>query len=164
MGGGSAAPTSLTSCLTSSATVPCSPIRGVTVRMIPASRYSTCWVMEFPVVPPAATGTCWPVTMGTEVETLITAFLFSAVMMEGLDSTLTLFSLASAFSADMNSSVAKVKKLSPVSTLPPKGGGARADRLAGAPLPDPVGSPPVNLPNPFQLNPNTTHPKQNKTT
>ena len=42
-------------------------------------------------------------------------------MMDGLESTLTLFSLASALSAAMNSSVAKVKKLSPVSPLPPKG-------------------------------------------
>src|SRR5436309_931233 len=85
MGGGSGVPTSLTSCLTSRATVPCSPMRGVTVRMMPASLYSTVWVMELAVPPPEATGTCWLVTMGTEVETLMMAFLFSLVMMDGLD-------------------------------------------------------------------------------
>ena len=39
---------------------------GVTERMIPASLYSTVWVMELPV---------------------ITTFLFSLVMMDGLEST-----------------------------------------------------------------------------
>src|SRR5260370_13266624 len=111
MGGGSGAPTSLPSGLMSSATVPCSPMRGVTVRMMPASLYSTAWVMELPVLPPADTGTCWEVTMGTEVETLMMAFLFSLVMMDGLDSTLTLFSVASAFNAWINSPVINVNML-----------------------------------------------------
>jgi hypothetical protein len=62
----------VTSCLTSRATVPCSPIRGVTVRMTPASRYSTVCVMALPVIPPVTTGTCWDVTIGTDVDTLIT--------------------------------------------------------------------------------------------
>src|SRR6266446_10244924 len=113
IGGGAVGPMSLTSCLTSRATVPDSPMRGVTVRMMPASLYSTVWVMELPVAPPAATGTCWEVTMGTEVETLITAFLFSAVMMDGLERMLTLFSLARAFRAAMNSLAAKAKTLKP---------------------------------------------------
>ena len=121
IGGGSFSPTSLTSCLTSRATVPCSPMRGVTVRMMPASLYSTVWVMALPVMPPVATGTCWEVTMGTEVETLMTAFLFSVVMMDGFDSTLTLFSLASALSAARNLSAANVKKLKPSGTAPPSG-------------------------------------------
>src|SRR6266851_9100598 len=119
IGGGAVGPMSLTSCLTSRATVPDSPMRGVTVRMMPASLYSTVWVMELPVAPPAATGTCWEVTMGTEVETLMTAFLFSLVMMEGLDRTLTLFSTASALSAEMNSLAAKVSTLKPTGTSPP---------------------------------------------
>src|SRR5260370_18416253 len=42
--GATAGPTELTSCLTSSATVPRSPMRGVTVRITPASRYSTVWL------------------------------------------------------------------------------------------------------------------------
>src|ERR1700730_3635978 len=121
IGGGSFSPTSLTSCLTSRATVPCSPIRGITVRMIPASRYSTVWVMEVNVKPPAATGTCCEVTIGTEVETLITAFLFSVVMMDGFDSTLTRFSVASALSAARNLSAANVKRLKPTGTAPPSG-------------------------------------------
>ena len=70
--------------------------------MMPASLYSTVWVMELAVPPPEATGTCWLVTMGTEVETLMMAFLFSLVMMDGLDSTLTLFSVARALSAARN--------------------------------------------------------------
>src|ERR1700687_6115593 len=121
MGGGWVGPTSLTSCLTSRATVPCSPIRGVTVRMMPMSLYSTVWVMELPVIPPVATGTCCDVTIGTEVDTLMMAFLFSAVMMVGLDRTVTLFSVARAFSAARNLSVANVKKLSPAATGPPSG-------------------------------------------
>ncbi len=121
MGGGSFSPTSLTSCLTSRATVPCSPMRGVTVRMMPASRYSTVWVMELPVKPPAATGTCWDVTIGTDVDTLMTALRFSAVMIEGLDSTFTRFSLARALRAARNLSAAKVKTLKPIGTAPPSG-------------------------------------------
>src|SRR5499427_3225507 len=118
MGGGSFAPTSFTSCLTSRETVPCSPMRGVTVRMIPASLYSTAWVMELPVLPPADTGTCWDVTMGTDCETLMTAFLFSLVMMDGLESTLTLFSLASALRA-ATKSLAATNMLRPGATRVP---------------------------------------------
>ena len=55
---GSFSPTWLNSCLTSRDTVPCSPMRGVTLRMMPASLYSTACVMELPVIPPVATGTC----------------------------------------------------------------------------------------------------------
>ena len=54
--------------------------------MMPASLYSTACVMELPVLPPADTGTCCDVTMGTDCETLMTAFLFSLVMMDGLES------------------------------------------------------------------------------
>ena len=59
--------------------------------------------------------------MGTEVETLMTAFLFSAVIMDGFDSTLTLFSLASALSAARNLSAAKAKALNPGGPMPPRG-------------------------------------------
>src|SRR5882724_10468468 len=121
IGGGSFSPTSLTSCLTSRATVPCSPMRGVTVRMMPASRYSTVWVIALPVMPPVATGTCWEVTIGTEVDTLITAVRFSAVMIDGFDRTLTRFSLASALSAARNLSAANAKTLKPTGTAPPSG-------------------------------------------
>src|ERR1700716_4345830 len=100
-------------------------MRGVTVRMMPASLYSTAWVMELPVLPPADTGTCWEVTMGTEVETLMMAFLFSLVMMDGLDSTLTLFSVASAFHAAMNSPAINVNMLKP------RGRAAALPRLPG---------------------------------
>ena len=41
----------------------------------------------------------------------MTAFLFSLVMMDGFDSTLTLFSVASAFSAEMNALAANVNML-----------------------------------------------------
>src|SRR5215468_3093170 len=118
MGGGSFWPTSFTSCFTSRETVPCSPMRGVTVRMMPASLYSTAWVMELPVLPPADTGTCWEVTMGTDCETLMTAFLFSLVMMDGLESTLTLFSLASALRA-ATKSLAATNMLRPGATRVP---------------------------------------------
>src|SRR5712691_6953068 len=62
-------------------------------------------------------GTCWLVTIGMDVETLITAFLFSDVMIDGLDSTLSRSSAANAFRAAKKRSVAKVKKLSPASVL-----------------------------------------------
>ena len=88
------------------------------MRMIPASLYSTAWVMELPVLPPADTGTCCEVTMGTDCETLMTAFLFSLVMMDGLESTLTLFSLASALRAAMNS-LAATNMLKPGATRAP---------------------------------------------
>src|SRR5262245_5381953 len=93
-------------------------MRGVTVRMMPASLYSTAWVMELPVLPPADTGTCWEVTMGTDCETLMTAFLFSLVMIDGLDSTLTLFSLASALRA-ATKSLAATNMLRPGATMVP---------------------------------------------
>ena len=100
-------------------------------------RDSTVWVMALPVMPPVATGTCCDVTMGTDVETLITAFLFSEVMTEGFESTLTLFSLASAFIAARNLSAAKVKTLRPSGTAPPRGMRLRV----GCPGSVPVGEP-----------------------
>jgi hypothetical protein len=133
IGGGSFSPTSLTSCLTSRATVPCSPMRGVTLRMMPASRYSTVWVIALPVMPPVATGTCWEVTIGTDVDTLITALRFSAVMIDGFDSTFTRFSLASALSAARNLSAAKVKTLKPIGTAPPSGISDEAGREGSRP-------------------------------
>src|SRR5262249_3147351 len=113
---------SFTSCFTSRPTVPCSPIRGVTVSTMPTSLYSTVWVPTIPVelvvvvltAPPI--GICWEVSTGTDFETLMTAFLFSLVITDGLDSTLTLFSVANRLMADRNSFVAKVKKFSPVKT------------------------------------------------
>ncbi len=71
--------------------------------------------------------------MGTEVETLMTALLFSVVMMDGFDSTLTLFSVASALSAARNLSAAKVKKLKPGGTRPPKGIRLWRGRLGSVP-------------------------------
>jgi hypothetical protein len=60
------------------------------VRITPASRYSTVWftppvVIVVLVVPAVVPGVltvlvCCPVTIGTEVETLMTAFLFSEVI------------------------------------------------------------------------------------
>src|SRR5215470_13497346 len=85
----------------------------------PTSLFSTACVMELPVLPPADTGTCCEVTMGTEVDTLMTAFLFSLVMMDGLESTLTLFSVASAFKVAMNSLAARANMLKPGGTRPP---------------------------------------------
>src|SRR5260370_40418932 len=70
IGGGAVGPMSLTSCLTSGATGPDSPMRGVAVRRIAASLYSTVWVVGLPVGPPAATGTCLEVAKDTDVETL----------------------------------------------------------------------------------------------
>src|SRR4026207_1894332 len=136
MGGGSLAPTSLTSGLTSGATVPGSPMRGVTVRMMPASLYSTVWVIELPVIPPVATGTCCDVTIGTEVDTLMTALRFSVVMMVGFDSTLTRFSVDSALSAASTLSAAKANTFRPSGTArPPKGmidwGGLAGSRPEG---------------------------------
>src|SRR5258705_12912841 len=92
-----------------------------------ASLYSTAWVMELPVLPPADTGTCCEVTMGTDCETLMTAFLFSLVMMDGLESTLTLFSLARALRAAMNSLAATNMlkpgaRSAPVEMMPGPGG------------------------------------------
>src|SRR5262249_32307419 len=119
---------------TSRETVPCSPMRGVTVRMMPASLYSTAWVMELPVLPPADTGTCWEVTMGTDCETLMTAFLFSLVMMDGLDSTLTLFSLASALRA-ATKSLAATNMLRPGGTRVPALRKSNAGGVGVVPVP-----------------------------
>src|SRR5207245_11600398 len=90
--GGTLGPTLFTSCFTSRATVPRSPMRGVTVRITPASRYSTVWLRPAVVVVVVAVvlaaATCpvvWLVTMGTEVETLMTAFLFSDVIRCGFE-------------------------------------------------------------------------------
>ena len=117
--GGSALPMSFTSCLMSSATVPFSPMRGVTVRMTPASRYSTDCVPTTDVVfcavcvvvPPI--GTCWLVTIGIESDTLMTAFLFSVVSTCGLESTLTRLSDASMFSSAKNSPLSNASPVSP---------------------------------------------------
>src|SRR2546428_462851 len=139
--GGWFSPTELTSCLTSSATVPFSPMRGVTVRMTPASRYSTVWftppVVIVVLVPPPGSVpgeltalVCWLVMIGTEVETLMTAFLFSDVITCGFETMFTLFSLARALSIAMNWSVANVNAVSPA----PKG-----PRTAAGPA-TPVGS------------------------
>src|SRR5262245_6519169 len=111
-------------------------MRGVTVRMMPASLYSTVWVIELPVIPPVATGTCCDVTIGTEVETLMTALRFSAVMMDGLESTLTRLSVDSALRAASTLSAAKAKRLKPSGTArPPKGmidcGGLAGSRPEG---------------------------------
>ncbi len=79
------------------------------MRITPASRYSTVWlspavvVVDVVVVVAAATWpVVWLVTTGTDVETLMTAFLFSEVMTCGFETMLTLFSLASALSIAMN--------------------------------------------------------------
>src|SRR5881409_1151408 len=118
--GATAGPIEFTSCFTSSATVPCSPMRGVTVRITPASRYSTVWLSPAVVVVVlvvvvvgvvVAAATCpvvWLVTIGTEVDTLMMAFLFSEVSTCGFETMLTLFSLASALSIAMNWSVENV--------------------------------------------------------
>jgi hypothetical protein len=53
------------------------------------------------------------VTIGTDVDTLMTAFLFSEVRMCGFDTMLTLLSLASAFSIARNSLVENVKAVRP---------------------------------------------------
>src|SRR5437660_3789694 len=118
--GATAGPIEFTSCFTSSATVPCSPMRGVTVRITPASRYSTVWlspaVVVVVVLVVLAAATCpvvWLVTTGTDVDTLMTAFLFSEVMTCGFETMLTLLSLASALSIAMKWSVANVKAVSP---------------------------------------------------
>ncbi len=125
--GGIGAPIWFASCFTSSATVPCSPMRGVTVRITPASRYSTVWLspavvvvlvegvvgVEGVAVAAATWPAVWLVTIGTDVDTLMTAFLFSEVSTCGFETMLTLFSLASAFSIAMNWSVAKVNAVRP---------------------------------------------------
>ena len=85
-------------------------------------------MIALPVIPPVATGTCCAVTMGTEVDTLMTAFLFSVVTIERLESTLTLFSVARAFSAARNRSAANVNRFSPGGTIPPRGITLRAGR------------------------------------
>src|SRR4030095_842717 len=118
--GATAGPIEVTSCLTSSGTVPCSPMRGVTVKITPASRYSTVWfnpavvvVVVVLVVAAATWPVVWLVTTGTDVDTLMTAFLFSEVSTCGFDTMLTLFSLASALSIATNWSVANVNAVSP---------------------------------------------------
>src|SRR5437867_1658338 len=113
-------PIEFTSCFTSSATVPSSPMRGVTVRITPASRYSTVWlspavvvVVVVVLVAAATWPVVWLVTTGAEVETLMTAFLFSDVSTCGFETMLILFSLASALSIAMNWSVENVNAVSP---------------------------------------------------
>src|SRR5205809_634557 len=122
--GATLGPIEFTSCFTSRATVPRSPMRGVTVRITPASRYSTVWlspavvvvVVEVVVAAVVAAATwpvVWLVTTGTEVETLMTAFLFSDVSTCGFETMLILFSLARALSMAMNLSVWNVNAVSP---------------------------------------------------
>src|SRR5437867_8080302 len=118
--GATLGPIEFTSCFTASATVPGSPMRGVTVRITPASRYSTVWlspavvvVVVVVLVAAATWPVVWLVTTGTEVETLMTAFLFSDVSTCGFETMLILFSLASALSIAMNWSVENVNAVSP---------------------------------------------------
>src|SRR2546427_13205310 len=80
--GATAGPIEFTSCFTSSATVPCSPMRGVTVRITPASRYSTVWlspavvvVVDVVVVEAATCPEVWLVTTGSDVDTMMTTLL-----------------------------------------------------------------------------------------
>src|SRR5262245_6666568 len=110
-------------------------MRGVTVRITPASRYSTVWlrpavvvVVVVVVVAAATWPVVWLVTMGTEVETLMTAFLFSEVITCGFETMLTLFSLASALSIAMNWSVAKVHAVSPWPSGPTRAVGPATGR------------------------------------
>ena len=88
-------------------------MRGVTVSTTPASRYSTVWftppvVMLVLVLPPGVVPgaltvlVCWPVMIGTDVDTLMTAFLFSEVSTCGLETMLTRFSEASVLSIAKN--------------------------------------------------------------
>ena len=92
----------------------------VTVRMTPASLYSTVW-FTLPVVvvtPPVTTGgarepVCCPVMMGIESDTLMMAFLFSDVITCGFDSTLTLLSDASVLRMPKNRSESKVNASAP---------------------------------------------------
>src|SRR5215831_16343803 len=109
-------------------------MRGVTVRMIPASLYSTVWVPTIELVPVdgvAPIGTCCEVRIGTERDTLMTAFLFSAVMMDGLERTLTLFSLASRLMAATNSLAAKAKTFRPGGRAGITKGGMRSGGFGG---------------------------------
>src|SRR5713226_6952487 len=131
--GGFSVVMSLTSCLTSRATVPRSPMRGVTVRTTPASRYSTDWVpttavvvvVDVDVAPPM--GSCWLVTIGIDSETLMTAFLFSDVRMCGLETMLTRFWDASVFSIAKNLPVSNVKAVRPAERGPNDPAGGRID-------------------------------------
>src|SRR5215510_254653 len=114
---------SFTSCLTSSATVPSSPMRGVTVSTIPTSLYSTVWVptivVLFVLVVPTGwlmtppTVDCCDVRTGTDLETLITAFLFSVVMTYGQERMLTLSSEANARIAARNWLAENAKNVRP---------------------------------------------------
>src|SRR2546428_4282365 len=151
--GETSGPMSLTSCLTSRATVPRSPIRGVTVRITPASRYSTDWVpttavvvvVDVDVAPPM--GSCWLVTIGIDVETLMTAFLFSDVSTCGLETMLTRFSEASVLSSAKNRPVSKVKAVRPAESGPNVPAGGRIDD-GDVSWPPPAGgaAPTMNLP------------------
>src|SRR5207244_6273366 len=138
--------------LTSRATVPCSPMRGVTVRTTPASRYSTdCVPTTAVVVPPVGTappiGSCWLVTIGTDSETLMTAFLFSDVRMCGLETMLPRFWAASVLSIAKNLPVWNVKAVRPAETGPNAPAGGKIDD-GDATLPPPAvgAAPKPNLP------------------
>src|SRR2546427_12401485 len=151
--GGVLVPIWFTSCLTSRATVPCSPMRGVTVRTTPASRYWTDWVPPTAVVPPAGgetappMGSCWLVTIGTDSETLMTAFLFSDVRMCGLETMLTRFWAASVLSIAKNLPVSNVKAVRPAETGPHAPAGGKIHDGDGRLPPPPGGAAPKpNLP------------------
>ena len=63
-------------------------------------------------------GACWAVRIGTEFETLITAFLFSEVSTCGVETMLTRFSEASVFNIAKNLSVAKDHAVNPAGSGP----------------------------------------------
>src|SRR5439155_5862255 len=63
------------------------------------------------VAPPI--GSCWLVMIGTDVETLMTAFLFSDVSTWGFETILTRFSEASVLRIAMNRPVSNVNAVSP---------------------------------------------------
>src|SRR5438034_11084054 len=151
--GGVLGPIRLAYCLTSRATVPCSPMRGVTVRTTPASRYSTDWVPTTAVVVPPPVdvappiGSCWLVTIGIDSETLMTAFLFSDVRMCGLEMMLTRFWDASVLSIAKNLPVSNVKAVRPAETGPNTPAGGRIDDGAASEPPPVVGvAPKLNRP------------------
>src|SRR5207249_11897727 len=93
--GATAGPIEFTSCFTSSATVPCSPMRGVTVRVTPASGYSTVWlspaVVVVVVVVVLGAASCpggWLVATGTDGDTVDTGFVVCEVIMRGFETSL----------------------------------------------------------------------------
>src|SRR5207237_6875422 len=94
----------------------------------PVSSYSTGWftppvAMVVLVLPPTVPGlltvlVCWPVMIGTDWETLMTAFLFSDVITCGFEMMFTRFCAASTLSIARNSELPNVKAVSPAPTGP----------------------------------------------